>query len=317
MSSPLKIAFNGELISNSITRAGRKTILSYPCESNSVCNPYEVTFRKGLYQIDCWGAGYEDEYRVGYGAHTRGVIYFPFTQKLYLYLGGSFGRFNSMHPDANVSNGSPSSGATDVRIDRGEYYEFNSLKSRIMVAGGSGGSDNTDGEFGHGGTINGERGLGNFTRESKVSIPERIAPGGTQTSGGECTQTNCIQGGFGIAKSNPNSPDNGAYGGGGYYAGATYDGFGNGGGGSSFISGHEPCIAVDKESTADHIIPANNSLHYSGLRFYKTLMESGKVTLHNTRGKVEITVLLAEFTCRHQTPLKIYFISMLSLFFSK
>ena len=179
-----------------------------------------------------------------------------------------------------------------------------------MVAGGAGGCDDSNGEIGHGGALEGERGFANFSRSSQTQIEDRIAPGGTQTSVGLCTQPGCIPGGFGIAETNPDSTDSGGFGGGGYYAGATYDGSGNGGGGSSFISGHEPCNAIDIASTENNIIPSNNSTHYSGLRFHDTYMESGKVTLYKMAGKVEITILLAQFTCMHQISLKTYFFSI-------
>ena len=315
---PMKISFPGNLIANSIVHNGRKTTFNYPCNSQDQCHPYEVIFKKGLYKIECWGGGlYAHSRHYAYGAHTRGTIYFSSSQKLYLYLGSKSGKFNAMYPDTNTRGGVKSCGATDVRIVSGSYDDFDSLKSRIMVAGGAGGCDDTDGEFGHGGTLAGERGFGNYSLTFNQPITEPvIAPGGTQTSGGTCTQEKCIPGDFGLAKSNPNSPDNGGFGGGGYYAGATTDGSGNGGGGSSFISGHEPCIAIRKESTFDKIINSNNSIHYSELRFHDTFMESGKDTHYQNAGKVEITVLLSEFTCNHQTFLKIYFISTIVLFHS-
>ena len=102
MTFPLKISFNGQLIPYAIVHSGRKTTFHYPCESSDQCQPYEVTFKKGLCKIECWGAGREhpeEEDRHGYGAYTRGTIYFPASQKLYLYLGATLGRFNAIHPD--------------------------------------------------------------------------------------------------------------------------------------------------------------------------------------------------------------------------
>ena len=45
--------------------------------------------------------------------------------------------------------------------------------------------------------------------------------------------------------------------------------------GSSFISGHEGCNAVSKDSTENNIIHTGSSEHFSGLKFTNTIMSAG------------------------------------------
>ena len=63
-----------------------------------------------------------------------------------------------------------------------------------------------------------------------------------------------------------------AGGGSGYYGGMTNNvsGASSGSGGSSFISGHDGCIAVDEQGTS-----TENSTHYSGITFTDTVMIDG------------------------------------------
>ncbi|EAY02269.1 hypothetical protein TVAG_030850 [Trichomonas vaginalis G3] len=72
----------------------------------------------------------------------------------------------------------------------------------------------------------------------------------------------------------PNSTGFGGMGGNGYYSGASIDYAGAGGGGSSFISGYEGCIALN--SDADNSPnPNNSSIHYSGKYFINPIMIQG------------------------------------------
>ena len=71
----------------------------------------------------------------------------------------------------------------------------------------------------------------------------------------------------------------GTGGGSGYYGGGTggdtFCNVSSGAGGSSFISGHNGCDAIKKESTEDNIIHTGGSIHYSGLYFTNTVMIDG------------------------------------------
>ena len=300
----ISYSFPVQPIKNSVSTKTRSITFSYPCTSKDECHPFTVSFQKGTYQIECYGAGYGPSNSYTYGAYTKGLITFEQTQTLYLYIGASLGKFNALDPSASYERGTLPCGATDIRIDNGNYETFDSLKSRIMVAASGGGSDTYDGEFGFGGKLEGLRGLANISRNTEFqnfTDNPLIAPGGTQTSGGQCDEqfkTNCCSGKFGLPNYNPNSNDAGGFGGSGYYSGATYYPMGNGGGGSSFISGYKGCDAIDIKSTDfDKIYHTGQSIHYSGLSFLNPIMKSGAETKHDSDGKVIITLVSYSLTC--------------------
>ena len=111
----------------------------------------------GYYKMECYGAkgGYS---RIdgsigatgGNGGYTFGVIYLEKGEKLYVYVGGhgadavvgkdakggynggGLGTWDHSDDEAAGAGG----GATDVRLISGEWDNFESLKSRIMVAAG-------------------------------------------------------------------------------------------------------------------------------------------------------------------------------------
>ena len=222
----------------------------------------------GKYKIELWGAqggdGYDETTNLGgLGGYTSGLIRLEKSQKLYVYVGEHPTFFSGMcyasNPNAsfNVStvgacvNGG---GATDVRVNSSiNWYDFSSLLSRIMIAGGGGGAYYS-GTGGAGGGLNGYDGQG-----SNSNVTDKIGVGGTQTS--------TI---FGVASVNSTT-----IGGGGYYGGE--GGYAaNAGGGSSFISGHEGCDAIKEESTENNIIHTGQSIHYSGLYFTDTVMIDGE-----------------------------------------
>uniref|UniRef100_UPI00203D7231 glycine rich domain-containing protein n=1 Tax=Odoribacter lunatus TaxID=2941335 RepID=UPI00203D7231 len=185
---------------------------------------------------------------------------------------------------SNKSNGRNGGGATDIRLIKGEWNNFNSLKSRIIVAGGGGGSDYYNSYGSNGGAAGGLNGYsGNYHRKI-YNYSYTVAEGGSQTSGGK--------GGIGISKGKSGSfgmggcrtehSAGGSYGSGGgsgYYGGG-YGHFnngivGSGAGGSSFISGHSGCDAISASSTSSNIIHTGQSIHYSGVSFTNTVMIDG------------------------------------------
>ena len=132
-------------------------------EETSTVNTYSYTGSEqeytvpedGYYKIECWGAqGGTYQYAVGgKGAYTKGIIKLSKGEKLYVYVGecyngaretmcyngGGSGSYASLGNTTNTNGG----GATDIRLINGNWNNFNSLKSRIMVAaGGGGGCDN-------------------------------------------------------------------------------------------------------------------------------------------------------------------------------
>ena len=311
----------------------------YTGKSQEFIAPY-----KGIYKVELWGAsGGYTEIEGNYGAYTSGEIELKKNQKLYLYVGSQGESINYEYTTDTIYNpfngggrgkhqgrsftkriwGSGGS-ATDIRLTAGNWDDFESLKSRIMVAGAGGGGhyydENASHQGGAGGGLVGYNGDWNTNNNTWGTY----GYGGTQTEPGYCLceeNTHCTKdwkyaaGKFGI----------GGFGYGGFYDGYTYSGGGSGyfgggsslhvqsaGGGSSYISGHKGCVSIDKNSTSDNITFINDSngvacndsssvgyntlgyntdsycnKHYSGLSFTNTTMIDGRGYLWNENGVSE------------------------------
>ena len=174
-----------------------------------------------------------------------------------------------------------SGSASDVRLVSGDWSNFDSLKSRVIVAGGGGGTD-----FGERGGHGGLNGCPSAKNHGK---------GGTQTSGG----SGLDKGGFGYG---------GQYscwtggGGGGYYGGGSSDNKYNygGGGGSSFISGYYKCNAIKESSTSANIVHTGSSLHYSRIRFTDVVVQDG-ANAATGYVKVQLLYYLNPSYCKYKT----------------
>ena len=168
--------------------------------------------------------------------------------------------------------GAGGGGATDIRLvncsTTSTWNETSSLRSRIMVAGGGGGAVNHS-RGGKGGGLTGESGQGYTT----YTADQFENTGGEQTKSGTCPLWSTdsgsallnevvpttgqyyepnfsVYGAFGYARGGENYWYGGG-GGGGWYGGVL--GYGrSGSGGSSFISGHSGCNAVNT-STGAHL----------------------------------------------------------------
>ena len=104
------------------------------------------------YKIECWGAQggciHSNSYYDlgGKGAYCSGMVAIPYNLGLYVYVGQSGEEtmehtFNGGGTAGMQSDGRSGGGATDVRLTEGNTWnEFNSLKSRIIVAAGGGGA---------------------------------------------------------------------------------------------------------------------------------------------------------------------------------
>ncbi|EAX89183.1 hypothetical protein TVAG_195590 [Trichomonas vaginalis G3] len=179
----------------------------------------------------------------------------------YSYGGGGPGQFGG-------------GGASDIRLLPGDYANFTSLKSRIIVAAGAGGPDTGD-LGGPAGSLEGFNSNNNHGN------------GGTQTSGGR----GYVNGSFGKGGGNPSKLDasgNGA-GGSGYFGGGSSKNSHDygGGGGSSFISGYPGCVAITEDSTENSIkfrTGEFTSIHYSGLKFEKSLIIDGNHQMPSPNG---------------------------------
>lgn len=279
-----------------------KTITEYTYIEPTTENPnsyYEfAVLEDGKYKIELWGAGF----LTGYGAYTRGNINLIKGDILYVYIGGSGvkrdstgkGGYNGGGDTLATSgkNGPTGSGATDVRFFTNQptandllYNSELGLKSRIMVAAGGGGEISAGGLEGYEGY------------ESSHSNYPYVGKKGTQISGGAAptkwsrAASNGTAGGFGYGgvggASAVGEVETGGGGGGGagYFGGSGASGLSNGGwdgaSGSSYISGHTGCVAMQEGTTTPKTGCTTGttdnlcSVHYSNKVFTDTLMIDG------------------------------------------
>ena len=261
----------------------------------------KITLPPGVYKFECWGAqgytslSYESE-RGGKGAYVKGILRNKIIQNFFIFV-GQYGKAYSPNYSFNGGGYSQYSGggASDVRLVNGTWDDFESLKSRIIVAAGGGGPDSGQ-NGGAGGTLDG--------------ISTEYGEGGKQTRGGYGIGNGTFgKGGFYPVLSS----DGCGAGGGGYYGGGTSKVATDyaGSGGSSFISGYPGCDAILEESTEDEIKHKGTSKHYSGLTFSSAVMIDGNSLMpspinsstqigNEFNGFVIITVLTRynECTCR-------------------
>ena len=191
--------------------------------------------------------------------------------QFYVYIGAT-GHFNCVKDDEYPISGQTGGGATDLRlVATDNWYDKESLISRIMVAAGGAGAEWSNNIGGNGGELVGDSGF----------YGKNECKGASQTSGSdECNtfdRSAPYPGSFGIAGVPPPSQDHGGIGGGGYYGGTSYDYSYVGSGGSSFISGHKGCDAVMNSTSP--IIHSGYNIHYSKLVFTNTKMIAGNKTM--------------------------------------
>ncbi|BCS85838.1 fimbrillin family protein [Prevotella herbatica] len=232
----------------------------------------------GTYKIECWGAqggpnGCKGGYTSGEIKQTEGSV-------LYIYVGqkgqtcpgfstggaGWNGGGNANTTASTAATRGGGGGATDIRTISGIWNNSNSLKSRIMVAGGGGGiGQSYYALYGYAGGISGGY-IGSIGPAGK---------GGTQLLGGaggyDSKYGTAFSGGFGYGGQGLAF---GSGGGGGYYGGGggvqSDSGDGAGGGGSSYISGHSDCAVY--------------SLIYT---FSKTIIIDGNTSMPSPSGGTE------------------------------
>lgn len=284
----------------------------YTGSSQTFTAPYD-----GNYKIELWGAsGAMYGTYSGNGAYTSGEINLSRNKPIYVQVGGTgsigtsrtggLGGYNggakaqdSYNTGTGNSIGNGGGGATDIRLTNGAWNNFESLKSRIMVAAGGGGS-NYSGKGGDGGTLKGFNGSGSSGSQGIAGY----GYGGYQNIGGGCLINsnskgeNCT-GSFGYANTttyystkyiNPGSGGGGGYyGGGSSSTGITGYAGGSGGGGSSFISGHSGCNAIASSSIASNIVHTGQANHYSGYVFTNTVMKGGNASVPTHDGKSTMT----------------------------
>ena len=207
----------------------------------------KFTLSRGRYKFEAWGAnGGTSKSTTGYGGYTSGVIFVSEEQVYYACVGGKgqcsnqsssqcLGGFNGGGNGSIASVGQigcGGGGATDVR------KEIDSLRSRILVAGGSGGSSPYSGANFIGGAGGGEQGGQGQAYGNRIIL----ATGGSDSPGlgghwsitdRSCNGTNGSLGFGGNSCSIWSSGSSG--GGGGYYGGGGAADASGGAGGSGFL----------------------------------------------------------------------------------
>lgn len=257
------------------------------------------TPQTGTYKIELWGAsgGSSSSSDFGKGAYTSGNIALGKNSKLYVYVGqkgingtrrtsstdispakavtfngggaggNAGGPYTSSGTTHNYYNGASGGGATDIRLEYGDWDDFNSLKTRIMVAAGGAGNASSSS---HGGTINGIIGTPVSGYDSYVGTKATQISGNAFGKGGNGSDA--------PSEYCPGQPG----GGGGYYGGGGAKSSGGScyihpaSGGSSYISGHSDCNSISSQSTSSNIIHLGlGTKHYSGLYFTNMKMIDG------------------------------------------
>lgn len=273
----------------------------------------------GIYKIELWGASggnltYASGFSGGKGGYVSGKIELQKNNKLYVYVGENYNGYkeaksfngggNGNHSTSEKSDGSNGGGATDIRLTNGSWDDFNSLKSRIIIAAGGGGMSSWSYEYwgssgvSSGGAAGGLTGYGGSYKYNGTHDPYTNSTGGTQTlpgntgnnpDDGTINNSNFIlyKAKFGVGGYSTTASGTivGGYvymsgGGGGYYGGGAGNSagriVGSAAGGSSFISGHNGCDAIVETSTSSSITHTGQSIHYSGYKFTDTIMVDGQ-----------------------------------------
>lgn len=238
----------------------------------------------GNYKIELWGAqgGSVQTSIGGKGGYTSGDISLTDTDILYIQVGESpSGKDGGYNGGATAGAGTSKAifagggGSTDVRLSSGSWNESEGLKSRIMVAGAGAGSGIYQIDI-TGGASGGLEGYSGTLGSCDLTQTHTVATGGTQTSPGYGINGSPSQSKFGLAIIADASYGTG--GGSGYYGGssgkATNCNVSAGAGGSSFVSGHDGCDAIDINSDTK-IIHTGQPNHYSGYVFTNTTIIDG------------------------------------------
>ena len=307
-------------------------IFEYPCESHVSCYPLYIELSPGAYFIQCYGAsgGDSGNAKGGYGAYVSGLLHLKEKKTFHIYIGAeghldigktsyNGGGRGQSGTNNEKSKGASGGGCTDIRLLN--KTDIDGLLSRIIVAGGGGGADSysNGAKGGDAGSFEGENGY--LAKRTDLPSEINVALGATQISGG--IGSKCIKDKNGN-KCPPNydgkngtfGPDYqyGAGGGGGYFGGGgggvTYDQVTSGAGGSSYISGKRGCHSYQKGSD-NSIQNIHSSIHSSNLYFTSITFLNGTQSKYKGNGKVIITLMNIELTCKY---MKNQYIGSLHLF---
>ena len=145
----------------------------------------------GIYKIELWGAqgGGTSSYPGGNGGYTAGELSLNKGETFYVYVGETGQTsakivFNNGWKTAYFYSGTyAGGGATDLRLISGHWSDFESLKSRIMVAAGGGGAITYHSQL-PGGAAGGLTGYNGGVYCSYAPASGTTSTGGTQYQGG-------------------------------------------------------------------------------------------------------------------------------------
>ena len=226
-----------------VTVYGNTLSMHYGCPETTECSPYVLELPRGRFLLELWGA---QGCKGGAGGYSKGILTLgqesPEFSTFYVYVGssglinGGNGGFNGggalgskIWLDGTQERRYVGGGSTDIRTIKGEieklksinfyttYFGPNeSLESRIIVAGGGGGYNPSNGYGG------GEEGPA-----------YDYASAGNQESGGKTSDSGAVDAGFGYGGFTRSSGEGISGGGGGYYGGG---GSTNAFGGSGFVN---------------------------------------------------------------------------------
>ena len=277
---------------------------NYLLNLSYVNKPYSYTLLPGHYLFSLLGAS-GGGLTPGYGAFVSGIIRLTKPQKLHFYIGqkgvnGEYSAFNG--GGIGCMYGSSGGGATDIRLtDEGSSDSFESLKSRIIVAGGGGGSQSKDeyqSQGGSAGILCGDNGKISGSRVETITK----STGGTQTQGGIGGKGYDVgmgeNGTFGCGGRGSIGNANGNGGGGGYFggggSGTNVNIVGSGAGGSSYVSGYSGCKSIKEYAQENSLSPSSfteSSIHYSCLYFTTITVKSGEEIKWNDNGQITVRFL--------------------------
>ena len=264
--------------------------------------------------FELWGASGGGAYP-GFGAYVSGTLKIDTRTKFHIYVGqkgidNGTASFNGGGSGKN--QGSSGGGSTDIRLKGGDWDDFESLKSRIIVAGAGGGSNIKGSHKAKGGDAGIFEGYDGSASKLATYIVD-YAQGGKQNEGGYqgTGRTNGYKGDFG--KGGNSGGENNLYGnvgGSGYFGGVGGalgdNSVGSGAGGSSFVSGLERCKAILKTTKQGTFSFSDLPFHYSYHIFSNITVKDGASTQWNDNGKVVITLLTSirdkYFTCMKAAP---------------
>ena len=219
-------------------------------EKGDILNcPYSGTYKTislpaGQYKLECWGAsgGYRSSSSyVGEGGFSKGTLTLLEDTDLYLYAGGSGntgGTSGGWNGGGRRSSYPGGGGASDIRINSTSLY------ARVIVAGGGGSEGGPSKKGGYGGGTSGKVASSGYGTGGYGGGPTGVTNSSWQTTS-QSTSTTTQEGayaGFGFGGNGISySSGHGGAGGGGWYGGAgcypdsSQDDDKGGGGGSGYV----------------------------------------------------------------------------------